>query len=147
MKVAIFGASGLVGRNLGDYLTEKKIEWIGTYNKNQCNNSIFVDITKQESISQFLLENNITHCVNSIAERNVDLCEKQWDTSYEINCRVALRIATACKTHSISFLHISHMLLIFLELYLLDSNERILCSLFLYFNLIVFAYSRKSSGK
>ncbi len=107
MKVAIFGASGLVGRELRNLLDEKEIPWIGTYNKSSFPNGVCLEKTDTHSLIHFLKEQQITHCINCVAERNVDLCEKQWEQTYETNCAFAARLAEACLTQTIYFLHVS----------------------------------------
>lgn len=107
MKVAIFGASGLVGRSLRHILTEKGIDWIGTYNKSSFEGGYSLEKTDELSLQTFLKEHVITHCINCVAERNVDLCEKEWDRTHETNTMFPGRLAEVCKENNIYFLHIS----------------------------------------
>ncbi len=107
MKVAIFGASGLVGRNLATYFDTKNIQWVGTYNKSPFPNGIYLSQIDTQSLKKFLKENVITVCINCVAERNVDFCETQWDKTYETNCAFAARLSSVCFEESIYFLHIS----------------------------------------
>jgi dTDP-4-dehydrorhamnose reductase len=107
MKVAIFGASGLVGRSLRHFLTILDIEWVGTYNRSSFPNGHFLEKTDIASLEYFLKEYQITHCINCVAERNVDLCEKQWEAALETNCLFATRLAEASKHLNIFLIHIS----------------------------------------
>jgi dTDP-4-dehydrorhamnose reductase len=107
MKVAIFGASGLVGRSMRHLLSKVNIEWVGTYNKHPFPNGYFLEKTNVDALEQFFTEHNVTHCINCIAERNVDLCEKDFSLANEINALFPGRLAFVCKQLSIYFLHIS----------------------------------------
>lgn len=107
MKVSIFGASGLVGRSLRDYFDEKKIDYIGTYNQSPYEGGFHLENTEEEYLVQFLKNHQITSCVNCVAQRNVDTCEKNWEDAYEINCAFAKRLALACKELNIFFVHLS----------------------------------------
>lgn len=107
MKVAIFGASGLVGRSLRHIFTEKGIDWIGTYNKSSFEGGYPLEKTDESSLLTFLKEHTVTHCINCVAERNVDLCEKDWEGTCETNALFAARLASICKILNVYFLHIS----------------------------------------
>lgn len=107
MKVAIFGASGLVGRSIRHFLSERSIDWIGTYNTSPFEGGHKVNTTDELSLTHFLSENAITHCINCVAERNVDFCEKEWDKTFETNTLFASRLAYVCRENTIYFLHIS----------------------------------------
>jgi dTDP-4-dehydrorhamnose reductase len=107
MKVAIFGASGLVGRSLRHFLTTLNIEWVGTYNTSSFPNGYSLEKTDTPSLESFMKDHEITHCINCVAERNVDLCEKQWEAAFETNCLFATRLAEASKQLDIFMVHIS----------------------------------------
>jgi S-adenosylmethionine synthetase len=107
MKVAIFGASGLVGRELRRLFDSKGIPWVGTYNTSAFPTGIYMKKTDTSSLNDFVNAHQVTHCINCIAERNVDLCEKQWELTYETNCAFAARLATVCMKNNIYFLHVS----------------------------------------
>lgn len=107
MKVAIFGASGLVGRSLCSLLTEKKMAWVGTYNTSPCENSYKLNIEDETRIKEFLLSHQITHVVNCIAERNVDFCEKHLEKVLVVNREFPKILATLCKEYQLYLLHIS----------------------------------------
>lgn len=107
MTLAIFGASGLVGRSLREFCSNHSIHWIGTYKKSSFPNGIFFDKSDTDSILSFLLEHSITHCINCVAERNVDLCEKEQASAFETNCLFATNLAEICYSKGIYMLHIS----------------------------------------
>lgn len=107
MKVAIFGASGLVGRSLRNILDQNDIPWIGTYNKMPFEGGVQLPATNTNAVQEFFKLHSVTHCINCVAERNVDLCEKQWETTLETNCWFAKRLAEASVKANIYFLHVS----------------------------------------
>jgi S-adenosylmethionine synthetase len=107
MKVAILGASGIVGRSLASFLTEKRIEWVGTYNTNPFEGGIQLQAAEKDTIKELFETHKVTHCVNCIAQRNVDVCEKQWDSTVDVNCTLAKHVAAACLEKNIYFVHIS----------------------------------------
>ena len=88
MKVLVAGASGLVGRDLTTLLTETNIEWIGTYNSNPFHNSYKVNFLDIEELDTFISKHKPTICVNCIAERNVDLCETNWNHTKQVNIKI-----------------------------------------------------------
>lgn len=107
MKVAVLGASGLVGRSIFSLLKSQNIDSIGTYHTSPFPDGVKLSLTDIQSLELFLKENKITACINCIAERNVDLCEKEWEKIVEINCYFASRLAEACCCENIYLLHIS----------------------------------------
>jgi len=107
MKVLVAGASGLVGRDLTTLLTETNIEWIGTFNSNPFHNSYNVNFLNLEELDTFIYTNKPTICVNCIAERNVDLCETNWNHTKEINIKITENIAIICNKYNIHLIHIS----------------------------------------
>lgn len=107
MKVIITGVSGLVGRELKQVLTEKNINWIGTFNSNPIDNSYKVNFLIYEEVLQFFHENKPTVCVNCIVERNVDLCENDWKYTKNANIKTAENIAKVCAKLNIYLIHIS----------------------------------------
>ena len=107
MKVLVAGASGLVGRDLTTLLTETNIEWIGTYNSNPFHNSYKVNFLDIEELDTFISKHKPTICVNCIAERNVDLCETNWNHTKQVNIKITENIATICNKYNIHLIHIS----------------------------------------
>jgi dTDP-4-dehydrorhamnose reductase len=107
MKVLITGVSGLVGRELKIVLTEKNINWIGTFNSNPVDNAYKVNFLDYEEVLKFFELNKPNVCVNCIAERNVDLCENNWKHTKEANIRSVENIAKVCNKLNIYLIHIS----------------------------------------
>ena len=107
MRVFIAGASGLVGRDLISLFTKKSIPWIGSYNTHPFPNGIQVNFFDVASLRAFFQTEGITHCINSIAERAVDVCEKNWAAAYQTNVQVAANLANVCSNLGVHFIHIS----------------------------------------
>ncbi len=107
MKVAILGASGIVGRSLCSLLNTFNIDWKGTYFTKPIENSVLVDVTNSEAITEFFEKESFTHCINCVAERNVDICEKNSAKASSVNTLFAQTIAKECAKRNIYFLHIS----------------------------------------
>jgi dTDP-4-dehydrorhamnose reductase len=107
MNVLICGASGITGRELATLLTKKQIPWTGTYNTNPFPNGRNVDFTNAEQVERLFQEIKPTHCINSIVERNVETCEKNWDQTKRLNIDVPHLLAELCKKYNVYFVHIS----------------------------------------
>lgn len=107
MKVAIFGASGLVGRSLIQCFDSQNIEWVGTFRSSSFPGGYHFDSIDPTNIQAFLMEHNVTACINCVAERNVDYCEKHWESTLQTNCKFAGNLAAVSKSLNIFFLHIS----------------------------------------
>ena len=103
MVVLICGASGLVGRDLCKALEESSIDYIGIHNTRSVKNSYKIDILSPIELSRFLDEHKPTVCVNCIANRNVDECEKNWTTTKKVNIDIVNVLAIACKERNIDF--------------------------------------------
>jgi dTDP-4-dehydrorhamnose reductase len=79
--ILICGASGLVGKEMCNFLDKKDINYIGTYNKNKINKSNMyqIDFANPKLVEDFLLFHKITCCIFCIVERLTDVCENSWN--------------------------------------------------------------------
>lgn len=107
MLVLVCGASGLVGRDLCAELDRSSIPYIGIHNTRPVKNSHKINILNEAELSTFLSTHMPTVCVNCIADRNVDLCEKDWMLTKKINVDIVESLVTACSQRNIHFIHIS----------------------------------------
>lgn len=84
MKIFIVGASGLVGSNCLNYLSEKGNECIGTYFSYAAKNTVFFDTLNLDNPNNFDVDKFqpevIIHCG---ALTHVDYCEQNEEESYK----------------------------------------------------------------
>lgn len=107
MKVLICGASGLVGYDLSQILSSQNIHWTGTYNTRSIPNSYKINFNNLSEVSDLLDKVKPTVCVNCIVERNVDLCEKNWEAIKSTNIDIINNITKACSERDIFIVHLS----------------------------------------
>jgi len=81
--VVIFGASGLIGRYLFDFLKQQGREVIGTYNKNMKEGLVNFDFAT-DSIDKLDLK-NIKYAVICSAIAKIDDCKENYDYAYAVN--------------------------------------------------------------
>ena len=84
MKVLVCGSSGLVGNDLCNLLEKEGIEYIGIHNTRPRPKSHKIDILNSAELNTFLGKENPTVCINCIADRNVDLCETNWEQTKKV---------------------------------------------------------------
>jgi dTDP-4-dehydrorhamnose reductase len=89
-KILIFGASGLIGRYVLDFLRKSGEEAIGTYNSNPREGLVHFDLTTSR-LSDLDLE-GITHAVICSAIAKVDTCKENEGYSREVNCNGVKRL-------------------------------------------------------
>ena len=110
MKVFIFGASGILGKELLNLLSKKNIQVIGTYFNNpldKCFYNDFEDVEHENNIEELLIKEKITVCVNCIVERQVDICEIDWKKIKKTNIDITNKISKICSKNNIHLTHIS----------------------------------------
>lgn len=107
--ILICGASGLVGKELSIFLDNKKINYIGTYNKTVIYKKNFykVDFSNIELLETFLITHKITSCVFCIVERLTDLCENYWSEIKKTNIDLVNNTSYLCNKLNIQFIHLS----------------------------------------
>lgn len=107
MVVLICGASGLVGRDICKRLEDSSIEYIGIHNTRPVKKSHKVNILNPTELSTFLDTHRPSVCVNCVADRNVDACEKDWDLTKKVNTDLVESLVRECSKRNIYFIHIS----------------------------------------
>lgn len=107
--ILICGASGLVGKELCNFLDNKNVSYIGTYNKNKINkpNMFQLDFSNPKTLEDFLLFHKITCCIFSIVERLTDVCENSWNEIKKTNVDLVHIASYLCNKLNIKFIHIS----------------------------------------
>lgn len=106
-RVLVCGASGLLGRRVVEHLRKNSIDFIGTYKSNPVKDGIYIDFMDLKSIETTMAHHNITTCVNCIVERQVDVCENNWDEIKRVNIDVTNNIAKVCSLLDVHLIHIS----------------------------------------
>ena len=107
MKVLICGSSGLVGYDISHHLTLHNIEWVGTYNTRPVPNSYKVNLASILDLSTFIDTIQPDVCINCVVERNVNLCETQWEQVKSTNIDIVNNISKVCSERNIYIVHIS----------------------------------------
>ena len=107
MLVLVCGSSGLIGRDLCAELERSSISYIGIHNTRPVKNSHKINILNSLELSDFLSIHKPTICINCIADRNVDGCEKDWILTKKINIDIVESLATSCFERNIHLIHIS----------------------------------------
>ena len=107
--ILICGASGLVGKEMCRLLDNKKVEYIGTYNKNRIEtpNMYKVDFSNPKLVEDFLVFHKITCCIFSIVERLLDKCENNWNEIKKTNIDLVHITSYLCNKLNIKFIHLS----------------------------------------
>ena len=115
MAILICGASSIIGRDLCELLDRENTRYDGTYHK--CNDTSFcnrenmfrVDFTKPDEVRGFFLENKERWrvCVFLVAERNIELCERDWSLALRINVEAVDTMSSLCAAEGIYFIHLS----------------------------------------
>jgi dTDP-4-dehydrorhamnose reductase/beta-phosphoglucomutase-like phosphatase (HAD superfamily) len=107
--ILICGASGLVGKEMCNFLDKINVKYIGTYNKNKIsgNNMFHVDFFNIVSLESFLLSHKIMFCFFFIVERLTDLCENNWNEIKTTNIDIAYNVSYLCNKLNIKFIHLS----------------------------------------
>lgn len=106
-KVLVCGASGLLGRRIVEHLRRANIDFTGTYNSNPVKDGIQIDFMDLKSIENAMSQHSITTCINCIVERQVDVCENDWNETKRVNIDITNNIAKVCSFSNVHMIHIS----------------------------------------
>ena len=107
MKILVCGSSGLVGNDLCSLFDKEIINYVGIHNTRPQKNSYKIDILNPIELAFFFDKHQPTVCVNCIADRNVDLCETNWEQTKKVNIDIVAALAKECAKRHIFFLQIS----------------------------------------
>ena len=99
MKVLITGSNGMLGHDLIEVLKDNH-ELILTTSKT-------LDITDKNHVIEFICENKPDIVINSAAYTNVDGCEENQETAYNINGDGVRNLALGCSEIDCPLVHIS----------------------------------------
>jgi len=110
-KALVFGSSGMLGRDLCKILQDRRISYVGTYDRSFVSNSVHFSFTKRPTIHNELVDLLKTYkptvCFNCVVQRFVDVCENDWELTKFVNVDVVRIIASACSELNIHFVQIS----------------------------------------
>ena len=96
MKIAILGASGLLGLKLMRILS-KNHEVVGTYLRNSSPELYPLDATDESKVEEFLIKHNPDIVIDTIALTSSVACEKDQELAKKYNYETAKNISRACK--------------------------------------------------
>lgn len=99
MKILITGSNGMLGHDLIEVLKDNH-ELILTTSKT-------LDITDKNHVIEFVCENRPDIVINSAAYTNVDGCEENKETAYNINGEGVRNLALGCSKVDCLLVHIS----------------------------------------
>ena len=109
MTILICGASGLVGKEMCNFLDLQKEKYYGTYNTNKINkkNMFQIDFLDSNKINKFLVDKKITVCIFLIVQRLTDICENNWNETKKVNIDMVNNTSFLCNKLNIRFIHLS----------------------------------------
>ena len=107
MTILIAGASGLLGRGLVEVCNTKHIDYIGTYFSRKIANAYYVNFNDEDELYQFMIDKHIHVCINCIVERQIDVCETNWNRIKLMNIDMVTILSRVCSKLKIHLVHIS----------------------------------------
>jgi dTDP-4-dehydrorhamnose reductase/beta-phosphoglucomutase-like phosphatase (HAD superfamily) len=107
MTILICGASGILGKELAILFDRLNVQYIGTYNNNEIKNGVKVNFFNLNEIRDVFTKNNIKICINCIVERQLEICEGDWNKIKKTNIDITNNLSKISKELDIYFIHIS----------------------------------------
>ena len=107
MTIFVCGSSGILGRELCKLLKSKSIQYTGSYNYNNVENAIHLDFLNSQEIKEAFINLNVTLCVNCIVERQLEICENNWNNTKKTNIDITNNLSKICSKLNIHLIHIS----------------------------------------
>jgi len=102
ITILVTGANGQLGKTIEELFSENDIGCDFTFiTKNQ------LDITDEEIVKTFFINNKFDYCINCAAYTNVEQAEKTPEIAYKINANAVRILAETCKETNTVFIHIS----------------------------------------
>ena len=98
----ITGANGQLGNCLRDLASEYQEKYRFFYTDVE-----ELDITEEEAIDKYIVENQISIIINAAAYTAVDKAEDDEANAYRINCEAVANLANAAKKHGLFLIHVS----------------------------------------
>lgn len=100
MKIAVFGAAGLLGKEIVEHCRENKIVFEAPSKQE-------VDIRSFAQISEWIKKKRPTHIINCAAYTKVDQAEHEREEAFLLNCSSVGYLALAAKESASRLIHIS----------------------------------------
>ena len=97
----------IIGKDLCELLNKQNISYIGTYYNNIVEKSIQINFLDMDLLENIIIKNNITICINCIVERQIEICENNWDKIKKTNIDIVNNLSKICNKLDIHFIHIS----------------------------------------
>lgn len=110
MNILVTGANGQLGQCLRDQVEQWDNEntWFWTDVMDIPNREVqHLDITDEEAVRKFFVDNSICVCVNCAAYTNVDKAEEDQEMAKKLNADAPKILAEASKIHLAKLIHIS----------------------------------------
>lgn len=110
MNILVTGANGQLGQCLHDLVDEEndvKNTWFWTDVIENERDGDYLDITDEEAVRRFFVDNAISVCINCAAYTNVDKAEEDPEMAKKLNADAPKILAEACKIHGTKLIHIS----------------------------------------
>ena len=111
MNILVTGANGQLGQCLRDIVegdNSQNNTWFWTdvsgVEGRKCD---YLDITDEESVRKYFVDNAISVCINCAAYTNVDKAEEDPETAKKLNADAPKILADACNIHGAKLIHIS----------------------------------------
>lgn len=101
MKILVTGAAGQLGSELRNIL-EKRMPGITLYTDIH-----ELDLTNEEAVKRFIIDNEISHVVNCAAYTSVEKAEQEQALCAKINTDTVKNIAATASDYGIKVIHIS----------------------------------------
>lgn len=102
ITILVTGANGQLGKTIEELFEDN----------NDNLNFVFVsktelDITDEESLKQYFIENHFDYCINCAAYTNVEQAEKTPEMAFKVNAEGVKSLAEVCKETNTILIHIS----------------------------------------
>ena len=110
MNILVTGANGQLGQCIRDEVEQldKENTWFWTDVMDIPNREVqHLDITDEEAVRKFFVDNAISVCVNCAAYTNVDRAEEDPETARKLNAEAPKILAEASKIHMAKLIHVS----------------------------------------
>ena len=108
MKIIILGSTGILGRTLQHYLSDKKIDFITlSRNKNNNRNINLKNFSNFKKLEQIIFKVKPTHVINCIGVTKFNNTYENKELTNSLNTKMPIYLAKFCKLNKIYLLHIS----------------------------------------